>query len=1005
MADLKVAIAITGKDDASGPIGRVVSALKQLGGQATNSQGPLGKITSSLKGMITVAGGNLIADGVGRGIDALKSLGSEALNATAQHEQLSLALENLAARELRARDSTLGMAESLELAAPLAQELLGWTQQLALESPFSQQDISQTYKMAAAYGFTLDESKRLTTATLDMAAGMGLSGDQMEGVIMALGQIRAKGKVSAEELNQLRERGFDANAVLERMGYTLDDVSRGLVDANQFISEAASVMEEDFGGAAKRTTDTLSGLLSTIGDIKDVGLRNLFGGTFEALKPLLSEITGFLSDQSTMDRLKEIGDAFGTRLAHSIQLGRDAIITFRQAADGAWIDRDLIHPFHQAAGVVGTFFGAFEYGRRQWGDFEGALYGIERALDQLFDRETMQRVYEFTDNVGTLRYALGDLLKELEADPNISLVGGLQGLATLLLPGGPLIKGIGLFGIAYRENWFGIRDVTDETLGLIRQRIEGFGLPEIKFDDLLDGIRNFDASDVDGLLDSIRQRIEAFDLSDAIGNALAGLSGFAREINLGEMVVTGSVDAVGFATDIVRGIRDALPGVRIEGAQVVASIREWLEQEGPGFKDWVANEWWPSVWPELKAFDIQVGMLLDDIYDMFAEAGASARRALLDVLNVPYSDAEKPNMQQLLGLDGDGSGEGGYDWSAWASNVLNGLNDALVAQLNHYGAIVAEHVKGWIVEQITQAMNDASLDITGKSIWQWDRILTEGMENAKAILDGDFSSIGEMFDSLKVRVATGASNILNDLTVTLPNGATELLTSWKGNIPSTGEVFDTFEAGLSEAAGTIYEKLTSYLPEGATALLGSWGESIPAIETIMTSAGTNMARIIDDVRDAIDKVPTSTAELRDMWGGAWESVKGVADRVISPIKGIVDGIRGAVDGLISALRNLSNLDISMPSLPSLPGIPGLATGGIAERGGMYLVGEQGPELFLPRSGGTIIPAPRTQRLLAADTGGGSVQVVQNFYGPVDKSQVFTASRDGVKSALRARGMR
>ena len=38
-------------------------------------------------------------------------------------------------------------------------------------------------------------------------------------------------------------------------------------------------------------------------------------------------------------------------------------------------------------------------------------------------------------------------------------------------------------------------------------------------------------------------------------------------------------------------------------------------------------------------------------------------------------------------------------------------------------------------------------------------------------------------------------------------------------------------------------------------------------------------------------------------------------------------------------------------------------------------------------------------------GGGSVQVVQNFYGPVDKSQVFTASRDGVKSALRARGMR
>jgi hypothetical protein len=51
-------------------------------------------------------------------------------------------------------------------------------------------------------------------------------------------------------------------------------------------------------------------------------------------------------------------------------------------------------------------------------------------------------------------------------------------------------------------------------------------------------------------------------------------------------------------------------------------------------------------------------------------------------------------------------------------------------------------------------------------------------------------------------------------------------------------------------------------------------------------------------------------------------------------------------------------------------IPKFASGGYAHGGRMALVGERGPELFMPRVGGTVIPNDQL--------GGGGVNVTLNF---------------------------
>lgn len=59
---------------------------------------------------------------------------------------------------------------------------------------------------------------------------------------------------------------------------------------------------------------------------------------------------------------------------------------------------------------------------------------------------------------------------------------------------------------------------------------------------------------------------------------------------------------------------------------------------------------------------------------------------------------------------------------------------------------------------------------------------------------------------------------------------------------------------------------------------------------------------------------------------------------------------------------------------AIGGIPGRASGGPVSANSPYLVGEQGPELFIPRSGGTIIPNGQTMSAM----GGSSANVTYNI---------------------------
>ena len=129
----------------------------------------------------------------------------------------------------------------------------------------------------------------------------------------------------------------------------------------------------------------------------------------------------------------------------------------------------------------------------------------------------------------------------------------------------------------------------------------------------------------------------------------------------------------------------------------------------------------------------------------------------------------------------------------------------------------------------------------------------------------------------------------------------------------------------------------------------------------------------DQIKAKLDELDVLAKEQEEI-----QKVKNLYDSIASSIEtGIVDALEGAINGTktlgdvassVFAQIQRSLLQFGVNSFLGAIGIPGFANGGRPPVGKASIVGEKGPELFVPDRAGTIIPNNQL---------GGSTNVVVN----------------------------
>ena len=132
-----------------------------------------------------------------------------------------------------------------------------------------------------------------------------------------------------------------------------------------------------------------------------------------------------------------------------------------------------------------------------------------------------------------------------------------------------------------------------------------------------------------------------------------------------------------------------------------------------------------------------------------------------------------------------------------------------------------------------------------------------------------------------------------------------------------------------------------------------------------------------EISDASAEFTSKQESIKGLVQGIGASIEG---GIVSAIDGAITGAKSLQEVLSDVLKDIGKMLISFGIKSLLSGIDiggtplvGRASGGPVSSNSTYMVGEKGPELFVPRTAGTIVPADATAAAMARyqRQGGGS----------------------------------
>lgn len=322
--------------------------------------------------------------------------------------------------------------------AEKAQQFIEEMNKFAVETPFDVQGVQEASKRMLAFGFELEDVLPTLTAVGNASAGLGLGTDGIDRITLALGQMRAKSKVSAEEMLQLTEAGIPAWEILaKKLNVTTAEVmkfsEKGLIPAEKAIDLLVDGMNEKFPDMMAKQAESLAGLKNQIQETFNIKILKSWGdGLAKALKPRFQAVNDWIDkNQETLIR-------WGKTLEQVASQGLEWVLNKVEGSFKYISDKYINNPAFMEL------------------DFSGKLSFIIEDLKGIFNKwyssggqEQIRKIAEdtsnflataLTDNVGTIVSAALTIGKEI----GLGIINGLQDV----IKDHPIISGLGFAALA-----------------------------------------------------------------------------------------------------------------------------------------------------------------------------------------------------------------------------------------------------------------------------------------------------------------------------------------------------------------------------------------------------------------------------------------------------------------------------------------------------------------------------------------------------------------------------
>lgn len=446
------------------------------------------------------------------------------------------------------------------------QKMMNDLDAFAKKTPFNTSGVIANAQKMMAMGWDVNTILQDLEVIGNAAAATGKLDQGLESIVRAMSQIKTKGKLSTEELNQLAEAGIAAKAMLaENLGYGTGDegiaamtadLEKGAIASNVAIQALLQGMQKYDGMMDSMANETVEGLWSQLKDTFEINIVRKWGqglqdgakrgfGTFQNL---LDKSEDALS--SLGDTLHELGKAASNWVADKLDNLVQKVKAITQSAEFAGADlkgklsmlwrgivSDPLSEWWESTGKAKMAKTAKKIGETIGKMLTAgllALFGATEALDKIGEDSGNSIAGSFVS--GFLANFDGQAITDAFANAIGNVWNALPGWAKLLIGGygaGMLAKGISsLAG--------GITTLlgTSATMGAANVMTGGSGLLGLIG---TAGVAGVGASGLLGFLSKTGYRLMGGTSALSIGGGAAALAG-GGALAGGATIIKGGVD-------------------------------------------------------------------------------------------------------------------------------------------------------------------------------------------------------------------------------------------------------------------------------------------------------------------------------------------------------------------------------------------------------------------------------------------------------------------------------
>lgn len=839
--------------------------------------------------------------------------------------------------------------------ADAADEQMRQMKDFAAKTPFEFEDVDRASKKLLAFGFAASEVIPTLTAVGNAAAALALPKDGIDRIILALGQMGIKAKLSAQEVRQLNEAGIAAQEYLAKAfnltADAFDDLSQTGISGLQGMQAILDGMASDpkFANMMAKQATTFDGLWSTIKDTVREGFGAMTKFAFDATKDIMNSFAQM--SQAAVGALRE-GDMLGAMQAFfsdsTIRIIMNVVDTFRYL--GSALDdvakivaatfgsnaTSALELFTSALSATAKYLSEFTQFLADNMDFAKlSIYSLATATAILYAPEIIAGIATTIKVIEELRIAMALLAAEGIASAGVmATMGGAAGalgsaVAFLTGPIGIAIAALTVIGGAI---WYFRDSTVQSSEDVLTATDEMNTASAYYYNEMGNNVETMAARTETALDRMIRMAAETkkslldvweinryFDKAGQVGGELEDMSSrkAAAKKDEGRAILR----APRLPSSLLPGDGSSSGG---SGADPYATSLQKMIELSAKLEEKIMDAIGTKPQAALAKLNKEIVKMENDIADAEANGvNATEQRAKL----AEYAAAAQQRMEKdLLDQKNSFAAETAKLTAATSGDRLSAIQaeyDATVTSLSkqrddwernlgdkkladeRYQAELAAADK-----KRRDATNEYNLDILGLEQRHYDAMLDLGEVSYDKFVDLQNKKSDAILAELRIQLEYYKDDAKKRLEIE------QLITDEQKKIRDRGDT--DMKKGVENAAREIKNTTFDYKQNVLTA----WGDITSSVydnfEDMFTRAesfGEGMKNIFSDIAKAIQSMLARAIAYQ---------------LIIKPLSSWVSNITGG------------NLNLT-----------GKANGGPVSAGTTYLVGEHGPELFTPANNGSI----------------------------------------------------